>query len=415
MKGLFCLLGSVLVAAVGHASVPTNASATSESGSFEAIVLEVEGLRKKGLYEAAMERAREGLALAEAAGNKDWAAEALYQMAIIHYLQDSYEEAVAYLEIALSSVRIQGDLAKEADLLNLQGNLYWKLGQFDRATETLQKALDLFQSIGKALSMASVANNLGNVHASADQHAKALEFFRQGLNWANDVPVDQSLRMRASLLSNIGESLVALGKPDQAEPFLLESLSAELELNEPRDLAFSFASLGNLYAATGDHPRSREFHEKALEIQLQLDDRWAATLTRTRLAEALLRNSEPDAVLRLLEQGFDDAKRLRSDAILQEYTNLFRLAFTASGEDALAAYYGDLSTWFKQRHDQHNRLPLEVASDLSPASAVSPDTNVASMAIARWITIAVLGLVIILLFIENGRLRRLTRDSGEHP
>lgn len=410
MKGLLWLLGSVLVTAIGYADTPAEGSDSHDGAAFETIVLEVESLRKKGLYEAALVRAGECLALADAAGAREWAAEALYQMAILHYLQDGYEEAVAYLEIALSTVRLHGDVAKEADLLNLQGNLHWKLGQFERATETLQRALDLFASIGKYLSMASAANNLGNVHASADQHAKALEFFRQGLKWANEVPAEQSLRMRASLLSNIGESLVALGKPDQAEPFLLESLSAELELNEPRDLAFSFASLGNLYAATGDHPRSREFHQKALEIQLQLDDRWAATLTRLRLAEALLRNSEPETALRILKEGFDDAKRLRSDALMQEYTELFHLAFTSSGDDAIAAYYGDLSAWFKERHERDNRLEPDTNANMSPANPVPPDQRAQSMAIARWVTIGVLGLVIVLLFIENGRLRRLTRD-----
>lgn len=398
----------VLVGAIGHADSPTASGSMDGPVPFEAMVSEIESLRKKGMYTEAMQQARHCLSLAEAADAKDWITETLYQMAILHYLQDGYEEAVAYLEIALSTVKLEGDLAKEADLLNLQGNLYWKLGQFERATETLRQALDLFQKIGKTLSMASAANNLGNVQASADQHAQALEYFRQGLQWANEVGPEQSSRMRASLLSNIGESLVAMGKLDQAEPYLLESLTAELELNEPRDLAFSYASLGNLYAATGDHPRSREFHEKALQIQIELDDRWAATLTRLRLAETLLHNSEPDDALRVLHEGFDDAKRLRSDDMLHSYTELFRLGYAASGEDAIAAFYGDISAWFKERHEQSNQVPQEAIRD-RPSANTSTDPSQAPMTIARWITIAVLGLVIVLLFVENGRLRRLTQ------
>lgn len=390
-------------------SLPLEATlaANTSSTNFAELVTEIEYLRKKGLYPEAISKARQCLALAEDQDAPHWITESLYQIALLFYLQDDYEESVAYLEIALSTVRVEGDVDKEADLLNLQGNLYWKLGQFERASSTLEQALSLFRSIGRTVSMASAANNIGNVRASSNQHLKALESFQQGLEWVNQLPPAEGLRMRASLLSNIGESLVALGRFDEAEPYLLSSLEVERELNEPRDLAFSYTSLGNLYAAIGDPMRSRAYHENALEIQLKLEDQWASTITRLRLAEALLANSQPDLALGVLTEGFDAAKALRSDSMLQEYTNLLRIAHSTTGNDAVAAYYADLSGWFGKRHEARNGAVTTALPSSEAPSATSPTTNAA---LIRWATISILLIVIVLLFVENGRLRRLDRS-----
>jgi tetratricopeptide (TPR) repeat protein len=385
-------------------------SAQSETFDFAKQIEEVELLRKKGLYAEAITSAQECLAAAEREEARDWSLESLYQLSLLHYLQDDYESANTFLEISLSIVRLDGNLQKEADLLNLQGNLYWKMGQFEQAKEVLKRALTLFESIDKRLSMASVANNLGNVHASDNMHEAAISFFSKGLDWARQIPEDSSLRMRASLLSNIGESLVALGKFDEAEPYLLESLEVELILNEPRDLAFSYTSLGNIYSATGKPALAEEYHRKALEIQMQLNDQWACTITRIRLADALLLSSRPYEAIAVLTEGFDDARRLRSDSMLADYSQTFKNAYLTIGDDAVAAYYQDIAKWFKERHESENVLPSSLQSARNELSADAQPSS--PLYLARWGSIAILGLVIALLLFENGRLRRINRNES---
>lgn len=359
---------------------------------------------KKGQYEEAKRLAQQLLEDTKGIESSQYTLEALYQLALIHYLQDEYKAANDYLEISLSTVRLEGDKRREADLLNLQGNLFWKEGQLALAVDSLRKALELFSELNNKLSMASASNNLGNVHASAEEHEQAISYFKQGLAWVAELPKTESLRMRASLLSNTGESLVALHRLDEAEPFLLDSLNAELLLNEPRDLAFSYSSLGDLYAGLESFSKAIEYHQQALRIQLELQDHWAATYSRLRLSEAHLKNNKPAKAITVLKDGFDDARRLKSDGMLQQYTGQFQKAYLALGEDGLADYYKELSAWFEERHiaqSQVDSLETAIGDQLSAPSG--PPSSRWMM--ARWGSIGLLLLVIILLIIENRRLR----------
>lgn len=364
----------------------------------------IESHWKKGQYQEAKTRAQQLLEDTKGLESSQYTLEALYQLALIHYLQDEYKAANDYLEISLSTVRLEGDKKREADLLNLQGNLFWKEGQLALAVDSLRQALDLFTELNNKLSMASASNNLGNVHASADDHEQAITYFKQGLAWVAELPKSESLRMRASLLSNTGESLVALNRLDEAEPFLLDSLDAELLLNEPRDLAFSYSSLGDLYAGLDTFGKAIEFHQQALAIQLDLQDQWAATYSRLRLSEAHLKNNKPASAITVLKDGFDDARRLKSDGMLQQYTGQFQKAYLALGEDGLADYYKELSAWFQERHNaqsQVDSMEAAIGSELSARSAPAPIHWI----LVRWGSIALLFLVIILLLVENKRLR----------
>ena len=267
---------------------------------------QVEAMRKEANYQEGLGLANEALRNAEELGNDQLVTEALYQISLIYYFLESFEEARAYMEIGLTHARLHGFEALEADLLNAQGVLEWKQGNLYEATAKLTAALEIRGNQQQWVSMASIANNLGIIAYSLQNYEDAVKHYQLGLQWLGD---NENARMRASLLSNLGESLIPLGRLQEAEAYLLESLEIEKRKNEPHGLAYTYYNLGELRSGQGDPEEAIVLYRKALEIQLEISNDWSAALTRLKLASEHMKAGNP-------QDALEELRTLRSFDVL---------------------------------------------------------------------------------------------------
>jgi predicted ATPase/DNA-binding SARP family transcriptional activator len=168
--------------------------------------------REQGRYARAMELHQEGLALAEAAGDRWAAVNARSHLGFDSWLQRDFERATAECATALDESRKLGDVEGIADALMNLGTVARYQGATERAAALLEESLSLSEKIG----------------------------FREGIAWA---------------LEQLG--LLAIDRDLDAEPLLRRSLELHRELRDQwrtcsvlEDLAALALARGGAAAAT---------------------------------------------------------------------------------------------------------------------------------------------------------------------
>jgi predicted ATPase/DNA-binding SARP family transcriptional activator len=168
--------------------------------------------REQGRYPRAMELHNEGLAIAEAAGDRWAAVSAHSHLGFDAWLQRDFERATAECTTALQESRKLGDVEGIADSLMNLGTVARYQGATERAAALLEESLALSEKIG----------------------------FREGIAWA---------------LEQLG--LLAIDRDVDAEPLLRRSLELHRELRDQwrtcsvlEDLAALALARGGATAAT---------------------------------------------------------------------------------------------------------------------------------------------------------------------
>ncbi|NDV62813.1 tetratricopeptide repeat protein [Puniceicoccales bacterium CK1056] len=381
----------------------------SGADSIRENLLLVEDLRKEGAYEKGLAVAQDALRNAENLGEDELITEALFQLSLIHYFKESFEEARVYMEIGLTHSRLHDLTKMEGDFLNAQGVLEWKQGNLFEATAKLKEALAIKKEAGQLVSMASISNNIGIILYSLKQYEDAVESYKQGLEYLGD---HDNRRMLASLHSNMGESLIPLGKFDEAEYHLQKSLEIELEENDPLDLAYTYFNLGELRSGQGRSKEAVELYKTALEVQLKLQNTWAAALTRLKLSQEYLAQEDIPQAIDALIEGYEEVKELNALPLLRDYAEQFSILYDKSGLSGKSQYYADLHQWFKQRLESVD-IGTRMSNLPDPAAMVStlplpPSPDFSKIRIA---TLGLLAVLILFLLVENFRLRKEMKEK----
>ena len=101
-----------------------------------------------GCFDAALQAAERGLAIARELGRDRDVADGLGQIAAILFQQQRYAEAEARYEEGLQAARAVGDLMLQGGFLQHQASLQLQLGRQERAVALYQQAMALFQRAG---------------------------------------------------------------------------------------------------------------------------------------------------------------------------------------------------------------------------------------------------------------------------
>ena len=364
---------------------------------------QVESLRNAGEYDKGFKLAKIAMDSAVELQHPALEVEAHYQTALLFYFIHDYPRARAEMEIGLARARVHELRDLEADFLSAEGVLEWKQGNLSVALPKLQSALAIREASQNWASMASISNNLGIISYSLKDYEEAADYYRQGLDMLKNV---ENQRLQGSLLSNLAEVLIPLGKLDEAEAHLQEALRIELEANEPRAVAYTYFNLGELHSKRGDRKVAIAYFEKALSLQESTEDKWAIALSRLRLAKEQWFLGNTEAALSQLAKGHDLAKSLNALSLLQDYAGLLSEIYDYTGDALLSQYHAEQRDWMKGRIQLDQIARDREQSDILIVERSSGN----SISTVQTVTIVVLGFLILILIIENARLRNRSRS-----
>lgn len=208
-------------------------------------------------------------------------ADALQPLYILH---KHHLDALEVNEIALQAAQAWGDPAAEDNMRKRLARSYARLGRFEEATRHATEMLRSTRDRADRRAEATALKSLGLVHLRAGERDRAVAVFKQTL------PIMQqtgSVRSQGLLLIDLGETLTALGRLDEAEPYLDEAYRFLSTLDPPDTYNASRAAIGfaQVWAGKGEYAEARSLLHKALATMAAANSAYEQSRAHRVLAE----------------------------------------------------------------------------------------------------------------------------------
>jgi len=255
---------------------------------------------------------------------------------------DARGRVVSAREVLDRSVpKLRTELASQpevrADLLDLAGQIYHKLGEYERASPLLEEALQVRrQSQGPAHDdVAESLYQLGLLRLNRGDYAGAERDLRDVL----------AARSNSHPLSPVTKNYLALallrrGKNDEAEALFREALTALRVRPESPELAEGLTGLGFVRFAKGSSAEAEALFREALEIRRRTlgSDHRAVAETLNNLGSVLSRQGRDKEAEPLQQEAINIFRKVYGDQHpkLATALNNLGLAYMGSGDDATA-------------------------------------------------------------------------------
>ncbi len=188
---------------------------------------------------------------------------------LIYTKGDLKESREIYNETLRLSKAI-GDSTRYVYSLNGIGITYYLEGKFDQALEMYIQTLNFsekLKNLGKL--RIAVSNNIACIYDDTEEFEKALFYYDKGLSVSKEIDYYE---LMPSMLYNSYSSLSDLGRFEEAEERLIESLNVSKKHNLEVDVAWSHFGLGSFYRTRNDNTKSERQYKLALKKFTSLND-----------------------------------------------------------------------------------------------------------------------------------------------
>jgi len=221
-------------------------------------------------YETAVQKWKEGLAIARSGGNQRVAAAFLSNMGAVYDTLGRRAEALNSFLASLSINRKVDDLwGLGADLSNV-GVIQLHMGQYGDAMTNLEEALTLHRNLGNRRGQAAALSNIGLIHQNLGRYEKALSYYDRALALKKETGDRRGVGL---VLSNIGVIHHNLGQYETALEHYRQALAIHQDIGDRRGEAKALSNMGLMHNNLGNYEEALEHYEKALTIRRLIGDR----------------------------------------------------------------------------------------------------------------------------------------------
>lgn len=210
----------------------------------------------------------------------------------IAYDQGRYEESADLHRSAANALREAGDQTGEIRALNNMGSALWGLGDFSAAAEVHREGVERSRAIGYRMSEGDNLDNLGGAHWAVGHLDDAIVHYCEALE----------LRRRSRDLWGVGISLSNLGtayrsanRLDDAIESFREGIEIDVSIGRTRGEAYSQHGLGWALLEVGQPHEALAAFDRAMAIREELGDKVHILESRAGRARALARAGDTAA------------------------------------------------------------------------------------------------------------------------
>jgi len=284
-----------------------------------------------------------------------------------------FRESMRVAEQSEQISRSLGDRTGVSRVLNLTGSALMSTGDVEGALKKYQAALEISRETGSKQGMSTATNNIANVllvrgdlSGARKMYGQAVSLFHevgdkdyegyalnnlasvtteQG-NWFTATKIaDQALHLfhevndkdgMAYALVGVASALEVHGDLPGARRNYEESLNFARETGDKNIAAYATYGLCHVEALAGDLPTAKKQCLDALRTRQEMGDKSTTAETRSRYAELLIEEGQPQEAETLLRQALEQfvAERLSDDEI--EGRAILARALAAQGKTAEA-------------------------------------------------------------------------------
>ncbi len=257
----------------------------------------------EGSYNEAIRLIKKSQALRSATKNKISNAQSFLNLGNIYQLKSKYDSAFMCFNQALVLYEKLNELNGKARVYNNLGNIHFYLANYDTAVYYFQKSLKIKELTHDQPGAARTLNNIAAVYYQGGQLQQALDYYRrsQSIN---------TLFSKENCYGNIGLVYSDMKQYDSA--LYYHSLAQNLyeKAGNQKGIASSLTNKGLLFINRLEYPKALEHLNKALVINIQLDEGSEIALTTQYIGYVYLQQGRLDDALKTTLDCLDLCNRL---------------------------------------------------------------------------------------------------------
>jgi CHAT domain-containing protein len=277
----------------------------------------------------------EALQIANALGERQWAARATGELGVIAFLEGNTASAVSLIGKAILSAYRTGDTASQVRLLAMLGNGFNEERRFSEALIMFKRAITIAEGTPDAgfpfMAYGGEAAALTGLH----QREQAKQLLERALTAARS---QENLTNEADLLVQMGEVAMADRKLEQAKYLFARSGQIAGEIRMYRTLSYAMFDLADVERQLDDVQGSSRALKTGLDASRRLGDRYylprdltalaeiAASKNHFRQADKLFGQAEDVLDGILINQHSFEESTARAGSMSNTYLEHFRLA-----------------------------------------------------------------------------------------
>lgn len=260
-----------------------------------------EDLQKKN-PDKSLEKALEGLKIAESKEINDYKKSFLCQIGNAYFHKGNYDAAVNAYQQALDMAKEQGDDEKIAKYLIRIGASYRQMKHYKLALihyfDALQRGFDSQNGV--------VYGNIASIYYDQKDYAKALEYLNEGLNLSYKFEQYGDI---AGTLINMSIIATQGGETEKAIKYCHEAFAIAQKHGFIRVEIYALINIGNAYKAQGNFETARKYYLQAQDFANKNSFLHDVFLTKKRIAETF----EADGNITEALRRYEDLKKQLND------------------------------------------------------------------------------------------------------
>jgi tetratricopeptide (TPR) repeat protein/tRNA A-37 threonylcarbamoyl transferase component Bud32 len=227
-----------------------------------------------GNSQNALEYLNRALTLSIQLGNDVQRAATLHSLGVAYRELGKLDDALRNLQESLSIKQRLNDKRGVALTLNAMAQAQSRLGKSSEALKSYQEALRLREAVGDKKGSGDTLIDMGNLYGDWGQYDQALKFYKESLQIQHDAG---DVTYEGLCLNNIGNVYFNMGQYDDALTFFQQALQTREKLKIPVDTAMTLHNIGDTSARVGQFDQALTYYLRALELWRNAGDRlWQA-------------------------------------------------------------------------------------------------------------------------------------------
>lgn len=265
----------------------------------------------------ALKEYMEVIRLARKYGQYILESDAVKQVGASYYFLGDIKKLRRYHKTALGIAKRTGNKECLANA-NFLATFIAKLeGDYKKCEALYKEALEIYGDMGNRSQALMMMNNLGDLYYTQERWQDALAIFDQIVEGATAIG---DMQLKAFGLANSGDSLVLMGKLDEAQTRISEALQLFNYLGEVRLIMGTYAIMGTLYKAKKDFAKAREYFEKAIEGQKRLEILQNLSVILWDYADMEEQAGNKQKAISLYKQALEYAKKMNEKKQIDKIT-----------------------------------------------------------------------------------------------
>lgn len=342
---------------------------------------------QKGDTKSALKFVNDNYALATSLKDETMILHSHMETSTIDLIVGFYDDGIDRLNKSKELLLKRGELYSLVAVLGNTGTIFLELGNYKEALKNYSDALEFAEKIGDRSMIAECNGAIGSYYMNIENPLKAMEYFEKELYISRQI---NSSKMIAYSLRLIGNCLSQMGKLKESFTKYQESLSIAkrigdiessaravgdismyflnirdfrssiINLNEAKKLAESVTSPylsvwlmvneARIYAENGEAKKAEKIHNQAINISMQVRNRYLMSLVYHDAADRSMKLGNPKNAIKYMLEFID---------FIKETPNKHEIA---NSYMKLAFYYSQMRDYdnSKKTYEKSMQLALQI-------------------------------------------------------